>query len=265
MANSNLPVNIKHLNELADKLDAAANADCESINNFFKRGLDQLNDLIKDMTDSIKKLNEWADLIDFNPFSFIKKLIKKLVGPALAAAIAMAIQLAMLLKAIIKLIAAVQNLVKKIIGCVVSNIAKITAIVGQLTSALKGALAKILNIKALIKARLQAQLAAEVNDIVTFVNQTKANVMAQINSANTPDNGDGSGSTTANTASIPPATDTIPKQPSALSNLSSFIALKVSGLGSAANSLAAQAGTTPEAAVAAYQAFQAQAQANTGG
>lgn len=201
-ADGALPVNIKHLNELSAKLDAAANASCDSIQHFFDRGLKGLQDLIASMIKEIADLTTWADLIDFNPFSFIKKLIKKIIGPALASAITYAVQLALLLKAIINLISAVQRLVQKVIGCVVSNIARLSNITNQLTGALKGALAKIINIKAQLQLALKNEIASEVNGVLTFINQAKANAIAQVNEAQTPDFGDGSGSKTNKRPSV---------------------------------------------------------------
>jgi len=248
MANYNLPMNIAHLNEMAAKLDAAADADCDAINQFFKRNLDQLNDWVKEHTKDLKDLTEWGDIIDFNPFSFVKKLIKKFVGPALAAAITMAIQLALLLKAIINVIAAVQRLVQKVIGCVVSNIARLAAVVGQVTNALKGALAKILTIKDQLKAQLQAQLAAEVSGVLAFVNQAKANAVAEVNSYQNPNFGDGKGSETVKGNDIPPTpTESAPTttKPSLQSKITGLVSNLIHPTTSTPAAAPAAAASTP--------------------
>jgi hypothetical protein len=197
--NGLLPVNIKHLNDIATGLDNMATSSCDTIQAAINRQLKGVEDLIADMVREITALSQWADLIDFNPFSFIKKFIKKVIGPQLDAAIKYAVQLALLLQAVIKIAQAVQRLAVKIIGCTVSAFSRLTAVIGKLTSALKGALANILN----IQNKFKAAVAKEVNGVITFVNQAKANAIAEVNQVTKPDNGDGKGPVTVSTPSVP--------------------------------------------------------------
>jgi hypothetical protein len=202
--NGLLPVNIKHLNDIATGLDNMATSSCDTIQAAINRQLKGVEDLIADMVKEITALSQWGDLIDFNPFSFIKKFIKKVIGPQLDAAIKYAVQLALLLQAVIKIAQAVQRLAVKIIGCTVSAFSRLTAVVGKLTSALKAALANVLN----IRNKFKAAVAKEVNGVITFVNQAKANAIAEVNAVQTPNFGDGKGVTTnSKPAIVPPSSD----------------------------------------------------------